>query len=278
MDIAVLGDRSRLASVAHTALKTAAAFWLAVAMVGQLIFVVYIASFYGGSAVRGQLLSWNRVLPHGYVVGNTIGNSVLAGHLLFAAVITFSGVFQLIPQIRARYPVFHRWNGRLYVPIAFTMGSTGLYLLMSGRTVVGDAPQSVALEINAILIMVCAVQAWRFAVARDFHTHRQWALRLFLVVSGVWFFRVGLMFWLLLNQAPVGFDPHTFKGPFLTCLSFGQYLLPLAVLETYLRAKERGGATGKLAAAGGLLVMTLAMGAGIFAATMGMWLPQARPR
>lgn len=278
MNTAVATYRLGVNSVADTALKAAAAFWLVVAITGQLIFVVYIAAFYGGSAVRGDLLTWNKVLPHGYVAGNTIGNSILAGHLLFAAGITFSGVLQLIPQIRARFPVFHRWNGRIYLLTAFTMGVTGLYLASSGRTVVGDVTQHVAIEINAILIMVCAAQAWRSAVARDFRAHRQWALRLFLVVSGVWFFRIGLMLWLVLNQGPVGFDPRTFRGPFLTCLAFGQYLLPLAVLEMYLRTKERGGVTGKFAAAGGLFVLTFATGVGVFAATMGMWLPQARLR
>ena len=278
MNEAVLTYRPGVNSVADTALKAAAALWLAVAITGQLIFVLYIAAFYGGLAARGDLLTWNKVLPHGYVAGNTIGNAVLAGHLLFAAGITFSGVLQLIPQIRARFTVFHRWNGRIYVATAFIMGVTGLYLTSSGRTLVGDVTQHVAIEINAILIMVCAARAWCSAVARDFLAHRRWALRLFLVVSGVWFFRVGLMFWLVLNQGPVGFDPQTFKGPFLTCLAFGQYLLPLAGLEIYLRTKERGGVTGKFAAAGGLFVLTFATGVGIFAATLGMWLPQARLR
>ena len=45
--------------------------------------------------------------------------------------------------------------------------------------------------------------------------HREWAIRLFLVVSGVWFFRVFLMLWLTINQGPAGFDIETFQGPAL---------------------------------------------------------------
>jgi hypothetical protein len=71
----------------------------------------------------------------------------------------------------------------------------------------------------------------------------------------------------------VGFDPKTFQGPFLTFLGLAQFLLPLAVLELYLRA-ERSSPLGRLAMAGGLVVLTLAMGAGIGAATVGMWLPR----
>jgi hypothetical protein len=276
MSTAVLTTRLGLNSVADTALKAAAGFWFVVAVTGQWIFVFYIASFYGVSAARGNIEVWNKTLAHGWVAGNPIGNTALTAHLLFAVLITLSGALQLIPQIRARFPVFHRWNGRMYVLVAFTMGISGLYLLLSGRNVVGDVSQHVAIGINALLILVCAAMAWRYAVARDFKTHRRWALRLFLVVGGVWFFRVGLMFWLLLNKGPVGFDPNTFQGPFVTFLSFAQYLLPLAVLEIYLRTRDRNGATGKLATAAGLFVLTAAMGVGIFAATMGMWLPRVK--
>ncbi|HEV7767700.1 MAG TPA: hypothetical protein VGQ76_22045, partial [Thermoanaerobaculia bacterium] len=103
---------------------------------------------------------------------------------------------------------------------------------------------------------------------------RRWALRLFIVASAVWFFRVGLMLWVVLNQGPAGFDPKTFTGPFLTIWSFGDYLLPLAILEIYLRTKDRAGAWGRLAMAGALVVLTIAMGIGVIVATMGMWLPR----
>ncbi|HEY0230265.1 MAG TPA: DUF2306 domain-containing protein [Dokdonella sp.] len=259
---------------ADAALTNAARCWFLVAAAGQWIFAFYIAFFYGGAAASGHPEFWNKVLPHGYVPGNTVGNAALGVHLMFAAAITVAGTLQLIPQIRARLPRFHRWNGRLYVIAAFTMGLTGLYLVMSGRKVVGDAPQHIAVGINAILIMLCAAMTWRYALARDFSTHRRWALRLFLVVNGVWFFRVELMFWLFVNQGPVGFDPETFTGPFLTFLSFSQMLLPLAVLELYLRARDGREPIGKFATAAGLVVLTAAMGLGEFAAFMGMWLPR----
>lgn len=259
--------------VADSALKAAAALWFVTAVTGQWIFVLYILLFHVRGIVTGDLSQVNKLLPHGYEAGNPIGNATLAAHLIFAALITFMGALQLIPKMRARFPIFHRWNGKLYMLIALTMGVTGLYLGLSGRKLVGDVTQHLAININAVLIIVCAALAWRYALARDFRTHRRWALRLFLVVGGVWFFRVGLMFWLILNHGPVGFDPKTFTGPFLTILAFGQYLLPLAMLEIYFRA-QRAGSPGRFATAATLLMLTIAMGAGIFAATMGMWLPR----
>ena len=91
--------------------------------------------------------------------------------------------------------------------------------------------------------------------------------------GGGWFFRVGLMFWIVANHGPVGVDPKTFTGPFITCLSFAQYLVPLGVLQLYFFAQESRNPRGRLAMAGGLLVLTLAMMGGIAAAAAVMWLP-----
>lgn len=269
-------NRIELNSAAATALNAAARVWFVVAVAGQWMFACYIALVYGGAAVQGNLQAWTSRLAHGYEAGNTVGNTVLFTHLLFAAAISFMGALQLIPKIRARFPLFHRWNGRIYIVVAFIMGVTALYLMLSGRKLAGDRAQHVAVVINGILIIMFAAMAWRTAVARQFNVHRRWALRLFLVVGGVWFFRVGLFLWFVVNRGPAGFDPKTFIGPFITFLSFAQYLLPLAVLELYFKAQDRAGAPGRMAMAAALFVLTLAMGVGILAATLGLWLPRIK--
>lgn len=203
-----------------------------------------------------------------------MGNTVVAMHLLLAAIITIGGPLQLVPQIRARAPSFHRWNGRIFLLTAFVAAMTGLYMIWIRGGAAGDVVQHLGISLNAVLIVVCGVMALRYALARQLSVHRRWALRLFLLVSGVWFFRVGLFLWLIVNQGPAGFDPKTFQGPFLSFLSFAQYLVPLAVLEVYLRTQDRAGTSGRLAMATGLFVLTVAMGAGIFGATMGLWLPR----
>lgn len=260
-------------SIAKSALNNAGRFWFLVAAVGQLLFFAYIVIFYGGSTVRGDFDAWRKVLPRGMIAGDTTGNFLLATHLLMAAIITFGGLLQLLPAVRARVPVLHRWNGRLYMVIAITISLGSLYLVWV-RGTVGDASQHLGSTLNAFLILLCAALAWRFAKARDFASHRRWALRLFLVVSGVWFFRVGLMLWLLIHQAPVGFDGKTFTGPFLTFLTFAQTLIPLTILEIYLRAQTAANAGVRLVVAGALVALTIAMGAGIFGAAMMMWLPK----
>ena len=269
------GTRLELNSVADTALKAAARSWFIVAVTGQFAFAFTIAIFYGLTAQRGGFAAWNKVLFHGYVAGQTMSNAVLVGHILFATVISTAGAFQLIPRIRNRFPVFHRWNGRLYLLAAFTQGGTGLYLTLSGKGIPGGLLQHVAIWLSGVLLIFCAAMALRYALARDFKTHRRWALRLFLVASGSWFFRVGFFLTLLLF-GPIGFDPNTFTGPLPLFWSFAEYLLPLAVLEIYLTAQDGAGALRRIATAGLLFVLTLAMGAGIFAVGMAVWAPRVK--
>ncbi len=235
------------------------------------MFVAYLFGFYGRTAILGQFEAWNQVFPRAHMAGDTVHNTIVAMHLGFAALITTGGLLQLMTGVRRWFPRFHRWNGRVYLTSAFVMGLGGLAMVWTG-TKVGDLSQNIAISINAVLIMLCAVMVLRHALARRFALHRHWALRLFLVVSGVWFFRIGLTFWIMVNQAPVGFDPETFTGPALTIIAFAQFLLPLGVLQLYFYAKERAGSRGRVAMATGLFGATLLTAVGIVAASMMLWL------
>lgn len=261
------------ARFAAAALNGAAAFWFGVAVLGQLIFAAYVLAFYGGAAARGDFAAWNRVLAHGYVAADPFGNLIVALHLLFTLVVVVGVALQFVPQVRRHAPRLHRWNGRVYLLAALVLSVGGLIMVWT-RGTVGGPTHYIAISINALLILLCAGLAWRYARARRFDVHRRWALRLFLVVSGVWFFRIGLMAWIVLNQGPVGFDPDTFRGPFLTFLAFAQYVVPLAVLEVYLRVQASGGPRARLALAAGLVALTLLTAVGVAAASMILWLPR----
>jgi uncharacterized membrane protein len=267
--------KTHLDSLADTALTAATRFWFVLAVAGQLVFAFYVASFFGAAVGRNNILLLNRFMTHGYVAGDTPGNAAVIVHLISAIVILLAGAVQLVPGVRNRYPAFHRWVGRIYIPTAFAISIAGLYLLTVRRNI-GDLSEHIGVGLNAVLIMLCAVMALRYAILRDFKTHRRWALRLFLVMSGNWFFRVGLTLSFLIFNGPFGFDPKTFEGPFLTFMAFAAYLVPLAVLEMYLLTERRAGAVGRVAMAGCLFVLTVAMGAGIAGTTMTRWMPAIR--
>lgn len=254
------------------ALQLAAGFWFVTAAIGQWIFSIYLILFYGGTAVRGEMHEWNAKLTHGYAQGDMVGNAAVIAHLSLAVIVMTLGTLQLVPKIRANFPVFHRWSGRIYLFAVAVISIAGLYMLLVHGTV-GGTVLIVAQSLDAILILIFAPLALLAAIKRDFKAHRRWALRLFMVVSAVWFFRVGLMFWLVIHQAPVGFDPNTFTGPFVTFVAFAQYVIPLLMLECYFRAQDSASAQIKYLMGAIITLLTLAMALGIFGAVMGLWLP-----
>jgi hypothetical protein len=141
------------------------------------------------------------------------------------------------------------------------------------RDGLGGLTNDIAITLNALLIVVFAALAWRRAMQRNFVAHERWALRLFLVVSGVWFLRLGYGLLIIIAQGrPSGVGSHM-DGPTDIFLMFASYLLPLAVLELYLRAK-RGGAFAKAAMSVGMFVAAAATGIGVAGASMIFWLPR----
>lgn len=275
MSTAVLTNRIEISFSADTVLKAATRFWFGVTVAGQLAFGFAVASFYGLTAVRGDFHAWSKFITHGHVAGDTMGNFAVAMHVASAALLMLIGALQLTPAVRDRFPVFHRWNGRVYMLTAVFAGAAGVYMTWF-RGSVGDLTQHLGGSGNAVVIWLCAGMALHYALARNFRTHRRWALRLFMATSASWFYRIVFFLMFLIFRRPVGFDPTTFTGPFPSFMGFGSYLIPLAILEIYFRTQDRPGAGRRLAMAAGLVVLTLAMVAGLFAVTMAVWVPDVK--
>lgn len=252
-------------------LAASGAFWFVCALTGQAIFAVYIAVFYGGSAIAGNLARWNDILFNGLRPGDVVGNALLMLHLPLAFLITASGPLQLIPGVRQRLPAFHRWNGRFYVLVALII-SSGAIVLTIMRPEFGGWTNAALQSFNGAAIFTCALLAYRTARARNFAAHRRWATRLFLMASGVWFLRVMMMAWAIpAGGAGLGDE---LDGPAGRAALLGQTVIPLAAYQLYLMAETSRGAWTRLAAAGLVFVLTLIMLVGIAGATLVMWLPR----
>lgn len=256
-------------SVAHRVLQGTGVLWFLVAVVGQIMFAAHVILFYGGKALDGDIAAINKRLINGFIDGDMTGNIVLLGHLVFAFVITLGGPLQFVPQIRAHAPRFHHWNGRIYLFAAVILAVGGIYMVWT-RGVLGGFANHFGITLNGFVILVFATFAVRHAIAREIDTHRRWAMRLFLAVSGVWFLRVGYMAWIIANQGAVGMTENL-DGPFDTFNVFASFLLPLAVLELYFRAQDSDHASPKLAMAGALLILTAVTALGVFGTGAIMW-------
>lgn len=253
-------------------LKVSSNVWFAVIVLGQFIFALYILGLYGVNGIAGDFERWNTSTPHGYTQGDFVGNIFFGMHVILAAIITVGGPLQLIKSLRIKYAKLHRINGRIYIYAAFLIGLAGLYLTWV-RGSVGGITGAILISINGIIIFICAFLAVNKAIKRQIEAHRKWAIRLFLAMSGVWFFRVSLMLWLTIHQAPVGFDPETFQGPALNMLYVVSYIFPIAFFEFYQLSKKSTKPSLQLVTSVFMFIITVGIAIGTFSATMGLWLP-----
>nr|WP_295108672.1 DUF2306 domain-containing protein [uncultured Caulobacter sp.] len=259
-------------SFSQKTLSGAGALWFTVAAIGQMAFIGFILAFYGVRTATGNFAGWNdKPLIDGYIKGDDAGNVVFAAHVLLASVVTLCGLMQLIPALRRKWPRLHRWSGRTFMVIAIFMALSGVWLTVVRGTYL-SVISAVAILINAALILAFVGLAWRHAVKRRFEQHRRWAMRTFMVVSGVWFLRVGLMGWVLINRGPVGMT-KTMSGPADIVMTFGSYLIPLAILELYEAAQRNANGALKVLMAAVLAVAAAYTAAGVFGAIAFMWGP-----
>ena len=255
-------------------LNVAAYTWVVTAVIGQLFFALYVTVEFLFSGIKGNFSEWNKQLPTGFVPGDTLINLALILHMYLAVGILIAGGLQLWPRLRNNRPMWHRWIGRFYITAVILTACGGLILTWGDDGGVGDLTQHIGITGNAILILVFATLAGFTAYKKQFHQHRWWALRLYLVVNGVWFFRIGLSLWLMIHQEPVGFDPETFTGPTLSVISFASYLFPLFMLELYRLVQLYGQTTMQYLATTTMVLLTLATLAGSISAAMIIWLPE----
>jgi hypothetical protein len=254
------------------ALRWAGIIWFVVAAFGQAAFVGFILAFYGTRTAAGNYAGWNdKPLIDGYIAGDGTGNFVFAAHVLLASVVTLAGLMQLVPAIRRAVPTLHRWSGRTFLVVAGFMALSGFWLTLVRGTSL-SAVSSAAIVVDGLLILIFGALAWRHAVKRRFDQHRIWAMRTFMAVSGVWFLRVGIMGWVLVNQGPVGMS-DSLSGPADIVLVFGSYLIPLGLLELYFRAGRSVHVAPKLLTAALVLAAAAFTAIGVFGTIALMWGP-----
>lgn len=270
-DAVIAVNRFDLVSTSRGALDASARVWWVVTALGQWLFAFYVLAVFGPMLLQDGIEGLKQArLFNGFMPGDAVGNAAVATHIMLAAVIMGAGPLQLIPQIRARFPVFHHWTGRSYLLAAVTSSVAGLYLIWT-RPIFGQLINNISTSFSGVLVIAFAAIALRYAIARDIRTHRRWALRLFMVASSVWFLRIGTRLWVFLTGG-IGIDNNdSFTGPFVVAAHIGQFLVPLAVLELYLRARDGDNARFKMATAMVLVVLTILMAIGIYLVATGSW-------
>lgn len=196
-----------------------------------VLMVAPFAIYSGGFALEGLGLGPLRE-TYLFRAGAALSNAAIFGHMLTGAAVTLLAPLQLSTALRARFPAWHRWSGRVLVAGALITGIAGL-IYIAQRGTIGGMWMDIGFALYGSLLILTAGQAMRHARARRFTQHRAWALRFFVLAIGSWIYRVHYGLWYLATDGLGSRDD--FLGPFDLVQNFAFYLPYLLLVELYLR-------------------------------------------
>jgi hypothetical protein len=244
--------------------------WFAITWIGQILFALYVVAEFGGQLLKENPVQlFKQPALDGMAYGGW-SQLLLLAHVTLAAAVSALGCLQLIPAIRQRYAHLHRWNGRLFLAVGIIGALSGLVLTWGSNARMSSFG-AIGITVNGILILLFAPWAWWAALKRKFALHQRIAIHAFILVNGVWFFRLFLIGWYVVNQGPRG-NTESLDGPADIALSFACYLLPMALAEFVYWARRQGRA--QVLASVLLWLANVGLLIGIGAVSWMMWLPR----
>lgn len=167
-----------------------------------------------------------------------VTNSGLAAHMLLGGLLTLLVPLQIWHLPRQRWPWLHRSLGYVLLCCAAATSIGGMiYIVMRGT--IGGAEMNAGFALYGALLLVAALQAVRFARARDMSRHRRWALRFFVLSLGSWLYRVHYGVWYGATGGMA--STPAFDGTFDLVQNFAFYLPYLLLLELWFRVEAPAG-------------------------------------
>lgn len=104
-------------------------------------------------------------------------------HIIGSSLALFLGVWNFWGKSRDKYPLLHRWIGRLYLIAVLLGGTAGFYL---GLTAIGGLTSRIGFVLLAVLWLSTALMAYLRIRQGDVQSHKEWMIRNYaLTLAGV---------------------------------------------------------------------------------------------
>lgn len=114
------------------------------------------------------------------------------------------GAFQFSQLLRARFPRWHRWSGRVVFLTGAAVAISALWMTETfPDTQIGNPPEIYGLRmLFGLGLLVCLALGLKAAMGRDIAAHRAWMMRAFAIGLGGSTTAVLLLPWYLLIGTP----------------------------------------------------------------------------
>lgn len=149
---------------------------------------------------------------------------LLLTHGLMAIAILGIAPFQFSSGFRSKYPMVHRWLGRIFLSFATLAAASAMALGLTYE----NPPARVPLTLFGTVWLFVSLAAWACARARDFVNHRKFIVRSFAIATAFVWIRLLAM----ISDELLGFiDNDGARGATREWLCF---VLPLLAAELWL--------------------------------------------
>ncbi len=182
--------------------------------------------------------------------GNLTAFYLMAWHMVFGAMMNFIAPYQVYLGLTHKKKTWHKYIGMSTIAIAFFGAMVGsLYFSLYYDINIQNA--SVAPyrgippfvfqpgTIYGVVMFYVIYKVVQSLVLRDFKTHKEWAIRLFILAIGSWLNRVEVGLWATAGLA-IGSDALPEPIVMRTINGWGFYIIPMVIYEVYLRLGRRG--------------------------------------
>jgi uncharacterized membrane protein len=154
-------------------------------------------------------------------------------HIVPGLLFMLLGPLQFSSTIRARYPRWHRWSGRVFVACGIVIGVSALAMSF-GMPAIGGINQAAATTLFGSYFLVALSRAFWLIRRREVALHREWMIRAFSIGLAVATIRpiMGIFF---ATSRFSGLTPREFFG-----IAFWiGFVLHLIAAEAWIRVTNR---------------------------------------
>ncbi len=154
-------------------------------------------------------------------------------HMIVAPIALLTGPWQFIPGLRARWPLLHRWTGRLYV-LACVVAGVGA--LATAPFASGGPIAGLGFGILAVLWLWTTISGWRAAVNRKIAQHRIWMRFSYALTFGAVTLRLQIPFGFIFFH----FHSYSEMSVWLAYTSWIPNVIVVAIYSLLLAWRQRG--------------------------------------
>lgn len=170
--------------------------------------------------------------------GMPFTNKSMSVHMILGAMVTFWAPIQLLSGWSGKYLRWHRLLGYIFSILVVITSLAGLgFIIIRGTS--GGSVMDAGFGLYGVLMLLAVVETVRSVRKKELPRHRRWALRLAVLATASWFYRIIYGYWFWLHEMGV-LHLQTYENAFHDFMNFGFYLPALLLLEIYFYSQRSG--------------------------------------